>query len=48
MGTHPFPKSLKPNQKSIGKPIMKKVCVPRLAVMAKYLSRAGVRVLLWK
>lgn len=32
-----------PHQKRMGSMIMKKVCVPRFAVMAKYESRAGVR-----
>lgn len=34
-GTYPLPKEAKPHQNMIGKNIMKKVCVPRFAVMAK-------------
>ena len=32
-----------PHQKRIGKKIMKKVCVPKFAVMEKYESRVGER-----
>ena len=41
--TYPLPKSVYPHQNKMGKKIMKKVCVPRLAVMEKYVSRAGDR-----
>ena len=33
--TYPFPNDGYPHQKSMGRPTMKKVCVPRFAVMAK-------------
>lgn len=35
MEAHPLPRDTCPHQKSMGRPIMKKVWVPRLAVMAK-------------
>lgn len=44
MATHPLPKPGQPHQKRIGRNIMKKVCVPRLAVIAKYRSSAGERI----
>lgn len=34
-GANPLPNDSKPHQNMMGKPTMKKVCVPRLAVMAK-------------
>jgi len=45
---HPRPKLVYPHQKSIGRTTIKKVCVPRLAVNAKYESRAGVRSEVWR
>ena len=42
-----MPKLEKLHQKRTGRKIMKKVWVPRLAVMAKYLSNAGVRIFSW-
>ena len=41
--TIPLPKFVYPHQKRIGKTTMKKVWVPRLAVIEKYVSRAGDR-----
>ena len=34
-GTYPLPKEAKPHQNMMGKNIMKNVCVPRFAVIAK-------------
>jgi hypothetical protein len=39
--TYPLPKLVYPHQNKMGSMIMKKVCVPKLAEMAKYESRAG-------
>lgn len=41
--THPLPSSMYPHQNKIGSITMKKVCVPRFAENAKYVSNTGVR-----
>lgn len=42
--THPLPIAVCPHQKRIGKTTMKKLCVPRFAVIEKYESSAGERI----
>lgn len=46
--THPRPMAVCPHQKRIGNTTMKKLCVPRFAVIEKYESSAGVRIRLWR
>lgn len=41
--THPLPMAVLPHQKRIGNTIIKKLCVPRFAVIEKYESRVGER-----
>lgn len=45
--TYPLPKLVLPHQNKIGSIIIKKVCVPRFAEIAKYESRAGDRSFAW-
>jgi len=47
MCTSAIPTPGKPHQKHIGNAAMKKVWVPKLAVMAKYESRTGERHVRW-
>lgn len=42
--THPLPMAVCPHQKRIGNTTMKKLCVPRFAVIEKYESSAGERI----
>lgn len=42
--TNPLPMAVCPHQKRIGNTTMKKLCVPRLAVIEKYESSVGERI----